>query len=122
MAVRKCLKLSAKYYGPFQKDKKIGAVAYKLKLTPGTRLPTVFHVSLLKKKLGPLQNSSPKLPKLDEHDQCPLKPEIILKRRVILRGGQPVVQFLIKWDQLDYEEASWEDKSFIEHQFPIFQT
>ncbi|XP_071925878.1 uncharacterized protein [Coffea arabica] len=122
VVVRKCLKLSAKYFGPFQVEEKVGSVAYRLKLPAGTKLHPVFHVSLLKKKLGPLQNSSTKLPELDTQDQCPLQPEIILKRRVILRGGQPVVQFLIKWDQLDYEEASWEDKSFIEHQFPTFQT
>ncbi|XP_071905951.1 uncharacterized protein [Coffea arabica] len=120
--VRKCLKLSAKFFGPFQVEEKIGSVAYKLKLPVGTKLHLVFHVSLLKKKLGPLQNRSTKLPELDTQDQCPLQPELILKRRAIMRGGQPVIQLLIKWNQLDYEEASWEDKSFIEHQFPTFQT
>ena len=52
---------------------------YKLKLPAGTRLHPVFHVSLLKKKLGPLQDSSPTLPELNEQDQCPLEPEAILK-------------------------------------------
>ncbi|XP_071912157.1 uncharacterized protein [Coffea arabica] len=122
VAVRKCLKLSTKYFGPFQLEKKIGSVAYKLKLPAGTKSHHVFHVSLLKKKLGPMQGSSTKLPKLDTQDQCRLQPEIILRRRVIMREGQPIVQYLIKWNQLDYEEASWEDKSFIENQFPTFQT
>ncbi|XP_071901187.1 uncharacterized protein [Coffea arabica] len=122
VAVRKCLKLAAKYYGPFQVEKKIGTVAYKRKLPADARIHLVFHVLLLKKKLGPLQCSSPKLPKLDEYDQCPLKPEAILKRRVIMREGRPVIQFLIKWNHLSYDEASWEDKTFIENQFPEFQT
>ncbi|XP_071917200.1 uncharacterized protein [Coffea arabica] len=122
IAVRKCLKLSAKYYGPFQVEEKIGAVAYRLKLPAGARLHPVFHVSLLKKKLGPVHSSSPDLPELDEYDQCPLKPETILKRRVIMREGRSVIQFLIKWNHLSYDEASWEDKTFIENQFPEFQT
>nr|XP_027102747.1 uncharacterized protein LOC113723992 [Coffea arabica]XP_027108834.1 uncharacterized protein LOC113728650 [Coffea arabica] len=120
VAVRKCLKLSAKYYGPFQVEEKVGSVAYKLKLSAGTRLHPVFYVSLLKNKLGPVQGSSTKLPKFDTQDQCPLQPEAILRRRVILRNGQPVIQFLIKWNQLEPEEASWEDRSFIEPQFPAF--
>ncbi|XP_071906144.1 uncharacterized protein [Coffea arabica] len=106
MAVRKCLKLSAKYYGPFQVEEKVGSVAYKLKLPAGTRLHPVFHVSLFKKKIGPVQGSSTKLPEFDTQDQCPLQPEAILRRRVILRNGQPVIQFLIKWNQLEPEEAS----------------
>ena len=39
-----------------------------------------------------------------------------------MRDAKPVIQFLIKWNHLDYEKASWEDKSFVEHQFPEFQT
>ncbi|XP_071932848.1 uncharacterized protein [Coffea arabica] len=103
-------------------EEKVGSVAYKLKLPAGTRLHPVFHVSLLKKKLGTLRGSSINLPELDTQDQCPMQPEAILSRRVILRNEQPVIQFLIKWSQLEAEEASWEDKSFIERQFPAFQT
>ncbi|XP_071939936.1 uncharacterized protein [Coffea arabica] len=122
IALRKWLKLSAKYYGPFQVEEKIGAVAYRLKLPSEARLHLVFHVSLLKKKLGPLHSSSSNLLELDEYDQCPLKPETILKRRAIMHEGRPVIQFLIKWNHLSYDEASWEDKTFIENQFPEFQT
>ena len=96
VAVRKCLKLAAKYYGPFQIEEKVGAVAYKLKLPADARIHHVFHISLLKKKLGPLQCSSPKLPELDERDKCQLKLEAILKQRVIMREERPIIQFLIK--------------------------
>ncbi|XP_071918958.1 uncharacterized protein [Coffea arabica] len=103
-------------------EEKVGAVAYRLKLPADAKIHHVFHVSLLKKKLGSLQCSSLKLPELDECDQCPLKPETILKRRVIMRGERPVIQFLIKWNHLGYDETSWEDKTFIENQFPELQT
>ncbi|XP_071939741.1 uncharacterized protein [Coffea arabica] len=122
MAIRKNLKLSVKFYGPFEVEEKIGEVAYKLKLPPAARIHPVFHVSLLKKRIGPPQQVSTTLPEFDLQDQCPLMPEMILKRRAILRKGLPVVQYLIKWQQLEYEEASWEDKDFMEQQFPEFKT
>ena len=121
VAVRRNLKLSAKYFGPFQIIKKVGAVAYKLQLSPGARVHPVFHVSLLKKKIGDTQTPGPVLPELDSSDQCLLQPERVMKRRVTMIDSQPVIQYLVKWNHLPDSEASWKDKSFIDKMFPGFK-
>ena len=38
-----------------------------------------------------------------------------------MRNSQPVIQYLVKWNNLLESESSWEGKSFIDKQFPGFQ-
>ncbi|KAJ0045082.1 hypothetical protein Pint_05584 [Pistacia integerrima] len=58
VALRKNLKLSPKYYGPFEIIERVGPVAYKLRLPNGSQLHPVFHVSVLKEKLGTNANAT----------------------------------------------------------------
>ena len=112
---------TAKYYGPFQIIAKVGTVAYRLRLPDGAKVHPVFHVSLLKRRIGDAQGTDPMLPAWDSSDQCLLQPEAVLRRRAIRRNSIVVIQYLVKWDQLPESEASWEDKDFIDKQFPAFQ-
>ena len=59
------MKLSHKYFGPYNIVwLKIGPVAYKLELPPESLGHLVFHVSLLKKKIGNRYSPTTALPKL----------------------------------------------------------
>ena len=57
---------SNKYYGPYQVIKRIIVVAYKLTLPEENSVHLVFHVSLLKKKVGNVAIVSSILLEVDE--------------------------------------------------------
>ena len=51
LALRKNLKLSSRYYGPYLVISKVGTVAYKLQLPEHSKLHLVFHVTLDRKSV-----------------------------------------------------------------------
>jgi len=52
MALEKSFKLNPKFYSPYKIIQNIGMVAYKLEIPVKATIHHVFHVSLLKKKVG----------------------------------------------------------------------
>jgi hypothetical protein len=113
-------KLAARYYGPYPILEKIGAVAYKLKLPPGSRVHPVFHVSLLKKAVGEYQDDS-ELPELLSDEQAATyEPEDILATRKVKQHGEEVKQVLVQWKGKSAEEATWEEVIMMKSQFPKF--
>ena len=71
-------KLASRFYGPYQIEQRIGKVAYKLNLPEGSKIHPIFHVSLLKKKLGEPNNTTVELPLTDDEGEIVLEPEGIL--------------------------------------------
>ncbi|XP_042974628.1 uncharacterized protein LOC122306261 [Carya illinoinensis] len=68
------LKLSKRYYGPFKVLGKLGEVAYRLELPPTSKLHPIFHVTVLKKRIGDPKLIVEELPKFDEEGQMLLQP------------------------------------------------
>lgn len=120
LTTHKTVKLHSKFYGPYKIMERIGKTAYKLLLPEGCQLHNVFHVSKLKRHIGPQVISCPDLPLVDEKGYIKVAAAAILQRRMIPRNNEPVVQWLIHWINLPPSEASWEDADFIRKVFPSF--
>lgn len=90
-----------------------------LQLPESSSIHPVFHVSLLKKKLGKGKTVIVDLP-ITQDQEIVVAPEKVLATRWVTRGDSKVFQGLIKWLNLSTKDSTWEDKSFIEAQFPAF--
>lgn len=121
MGSRVCPKLSPRYFGPFQVIKRIGEVAYKLQLPESSRIPPVFHVSLLKKAIGHHQ-AEEQLPACLEGDSviAPV-PVVVLATRTVMKRGEQLNQFLVQWKDKAIEDATWEEEFSFRSQFPSFK-
>ena len=117
VALRRVSKLAPRYYGPFQILQKIGSVAYKLDLPSNSKLHPVFHVSKLKVKLGKKVVSQPQLLHvLEASKEIVAHPQAILGHRHRRRREE----ILVHWQGLSPADATWEDLSFMQAQFPDY--
>jgi hypothetical protein len=98
----------------------VGNRAYKLLLPVGVNIHPVFHVSQLKKHVGPTVVPCPDFPRISDDGKIHTAPAHVLQTRQIPRNNLPVVQWLIQWESLSPEEATWEDADFIKKIFPLF--
>ena len=89
-------KLSTKYYGPIEIIEKIGTMAYKFRLPSSAKIYPVFHVSLLKKKVGMHVVINLHLP----HDVDPKNPRWYLAKvldiMLVKRMGKAAAKWLIQ--------------------------
>ncbi|CAL5333729.1 unnamed protein product [Camellia sinensis] len=121
VALQRNMKLSPRFYGPYQVLERVGSVAYKLELPTTTKIHPVFHVSLLKKKIGTNVLAHTTLPPVGLEGTLQLEPMAVLDRRMVKRGNKAVVQWLVQWANSFPEDATWVDHSEIEAKYPQFQ-
>lgn len=62
---------------------RIGKVAYRLKLAEGSKVLPVFHVSLLKRKVGQQIVPVLQLPNTDEKGHFRVEPVAVLDQRIV---------------------------------------
>ena len=111
-------KLAHRFYGPFVIEKRNGKVANQLQLLAGSRIHPVFHVSLLKKKIGDSSASCPTLPPLNDDGAIIIEPEEIIDTRWIKKGGNFFEESLVKWKCLPIEYATWENATMLQDKLP----
>ena len=116
---RKCLKLSAKFFGPYSVLEKIGQVAYKLQLPETSKIHPVFHVSQLKKHRGPVIAPSP-LPVLNDEGLLAKEPVRILDRRLVNKQGKAATEVLVMWKNTFPEDSTWENFEALMSKYPDF--
>jgi hypothetical protein len=111
-------KFTKRYYGPFQVQKKIGLVAYELRLPPEARIHPVFHVSKLKAFHGEPQDQLPSLDAAVEGTLVPLSPSKILGCRTLHSKNGNCSQVLVQWEGASELEATWEDADYLKAAYP----
>jgi hypothetical protein len=115
---RPCAKLAFKYYGPYEIIDKIGSVAYKLQLSPCSKIHPIFHVSQLTQFTPDHSPVFAKLPKAPSLDVAEVARESILDRRLVKRGNEAITQVLIQWSELPSSSATREDYYVLRDRFP----
>ena len=111
-------KLESKFYGSYPIKKKVGVVAYKLKLPKGAWLHSIFHVSLLKKKVGDKTMTSPEFPLIADDGTIVVELEDILDTFWVKQGTKFFEEGLVKWCRLVVEDAMWESIDELMKQYP----
>lgn len=108
-------KLKPRFNGPYRILKRVGEVAYELKLPEASKIHNVFHVSCLKKAWGQHAVTSPELPPLNEEGNLVLVPEGIADWRERKLRNKVIREYLIKWKDLPVEDAIWEGEEILQH-------
>ena len=116
----KSRKLSPRFCGPFEILKRIGPVAYELKLPDDWRIHNVFHVGLLRKYVSDPNHVLPGLPKAAPEGELLAEPERILKVDTQHLRNRSFQRFLVKWKDYPDDEASWEREVDFRRDYPNF--
>ena len=104
-----------------QSVRRLGKVAYRLELPPGSRIHDVFHVSLLKLYKGRDTVHCQPLPTLGRENQPLSFPLAIIATRELLSHAKPKRQILVQWSGVSADNSTWEDLEEFKKLYPAFQ-
>lgn len=110
--------LAPRFFGPYKIVHKVGEVAYKLQLPENSRVHPVFHVSQLKKAIGNYQVAHELPLDLKAYLTNGIQPEKVLSWRDRFEEGQHFWEWLIQWQGMSAEDATWEKEVLLKSQFP----
>jgi len=101
-------KLIPRWVGPFTVVEGIGKAAYKLDLPQCmSQVHNVFHVSLIKPYLSDGRTQPAPLPELID-DTPEWTVEQVIDHRIVYRGRQKKIEYLIHWEGYGDEHNTWE--------------
>ncbi|CAH9138313.1 unnamed protein product [Cuscuta epithymum] len=114
-------KLNPRYIGPFEILERIGAVAYRLKLTPELeKIHDVFHVSMLKKYIRDPSHILEKPPVEIRGDlQYAVEPVKIVGQQVKKLRNKEIPMVKVLWRSDRVEEETWETEVSMREQYPF---
>jgi hypothetical protein len=92
-------------------------VAYILALPDTARIHPVFHVSLLKKKVGDVSRITSDLPPFFETNTPLLQPQNVRDFQWMKQGAKYVTEALVQWKNMSPEDATWEEVTYLAQQF-----
>jgi hypothetical protein len=95
-------------------NRRVGKVSYEIEFPPGSKIHNVVHVSGLKKSLGQQVEFIEEIPPIDEEDQLILIPEDVLEFKEKRLRNKSLKEYLIKWNNLPIEDASWEGEQVLQ--------
>jgi hypothetical protein len=115
-------KIAPRYIGPFEITKICGPLAYHLQLPPQlAAIHDVFHVSQLRKCIKtPTESIESQTIDIQpdlSYIEHPIK-VLDVKERSTRR--ETINMYKIKWNHQTKEEATWETKFYLQHNFPDF--
>ena len=98
--------------GPFEVVKRVGAVAYRLRLPPTLQVHPVFHVSLLRAyhASGEHRRTLPPDP-----IHVAGATEHVVARVLCQRHRGRGLQYLVEWEGYDVADATWEPEHHLEN-------
>ncbi|KAL5784029.1 hypothetical protein ACOSQ2_006421 [Xanthoceras sorbifolium] len=121
VAFRSSLKLAPCYFGPYKVLARIDMVAYKLELHVGSQIHDVFHVSLLKKRIGTGVLVGIVILPMSEDSKLVPQPAAVLDKRIIQKGKyRPKTEILVQWEGAPREDATWENLWRFSKAYPEF--